>query len=143
MTFKEYVYISAMLKMDQEKALNHIRDLTSRPDLVLAEQEISAIFWNWFFEISSDGVSSWNSLVAANDYETLQAMLLDLQSVICNGFKTAAGDLVQLDGPEWSVRVFDVYTAVFSDYIGNVIPSLIPSARSFFHPVDLDEGIED
>ena len=143
MTFKEYVYMSAMRKMNQEKALGYIRELTFHPNLDLAQENISSIFWNWFFEITSEGVVSWNSLVAANDAATLQDMLLDLQNTICDRFRQAAGDLIYMDSPDWNIRVFEIYTTVFSDYISNTIPSLIPIANQFFHPMDLDEGIEE
>lgn len=144
MTFKDYIYSAAMVKITEEKALHYIRELTL-PDLELDQNGIQKVFWTWFFEITRDGAASWNSFVQENDRDTMEAMVMDCKTAICNSLKGALGEMEMYveETPEWSIRAFEIYTTVFSDYIQAVVPGFIQVSKGVLHPEQNDEGIDE
>jgi len=143
MTFKDYVYMIAMTKLGQETAVRYARELACDPDL--PEVRVADVFWTWFFEITREGVVSWNEAVRSNDYFTIEAMVLDFQNNVCNSAKASLGeDVIYVeDTAQWTRRVVDIYMEVFGEYIGTVISGFIPLAKRVLDGDAGDEGIDE
>jgi hypothetical protein len=144
MTFRDYVFMSCMTKISSEVTLKGIRRIVENHDLVLSQDEISAIYWRWFFEIQREGVNDWNQFVQAQDYNTLEQMLLDFQQLTCSNIITALGDLAEdvQQTPSWVSTVMDVYMSIFGDYVNAMIPDIMPIMKNVLSRNE-DEGVSD
>lgn len=137
--------MTAMTKLGRETGLRYMREIACNPDLSFSDDTATDIYWNWFFEVSREGVTSWMEAVQGNDYYTMEAMVLDFQNNLCNGIKECLGNdvLYVEETPQWARRVFDIYMDVFGDYIGVTIPNFIQVAKRVLDGDAGDEGIDE
>ena len=152
MSFKKYIFVSAMRKVD-EAELRTFFNFVATPN----QEFKKSVFEDWIFEQANADV--WDSAIRSSDYQTLNEFISDFEDNIVDNFLKASSDnIVYLDEriteDEETDRLYfreiicSMYMYMYGDYINTVFQDFDLIAKRvyqelFVEPEEGDEGCED
>ena len=152
MSFKKYIFVSAMRKVD-EAELRTFFNFVATPN----QEFKKSVFEDWIFEQANADV--WDSAIRSSDYQTLNEFISDFEDNIVDNFLKASSDnIVYLDEriteDEETDRLYfreiicSMYMYMYGDYINPVFQDFDLIAKRvyqelFVEPEEGDEGCED